>query len=132
MTVKAKVAAVAASVVALSAGPALAFECFNANRSSTGNAAAAGSAALMSFQEALEQFAGLCPAGAQHVIAGLDGLGYDTSLLINGRSLMAGGLEKNGKGETKLHDGQGIDHLSPQFFADADPLIVQAFGICSG
>jgi hypothetical protein len=29
---------------------------------------------------------------------------------------MAGGLELNGKGEEKLHDGQAIDHLSDEFF----------------
>ena len=30
---------------------------------------------------------------------------------------MAGGLEKNGNNEDLLHDGQGIDHLSGEFFA---------------
>ena len=39
-------------------------------------------------------------------------------------------VEKNGKGEEKLHDGQGIDHLSEEFFAAADALIGPAFGLC--
>jgi hypothetical protein len=113
---------------------ASAFECYNANRSDRGNAAAAKAPALASLEEILAdpEIVGLCPAGVDHVIEGLQEAGYDTNILINFRSLMAQGLEKNGKGEDKLHDGQGIDHLSEEFFATVDPLIGEGFGICGG
>jgi len=120
------------AMLSLSAGPALAFECYNANRSAQGNAnAGAHSRGLASLERLLADDVGLCPAGIDYVIAGLDELGYKTDVLINQHALMAGGLEKNGKGEEKLHDGQGIDHLSDQFFADADALIGQGFALCS-
>jgi hypothetical protein len=119
------------ATLALSAGPALAFECYNANRSAQGNASAANSNGLASLQELLASDVGLCPAGIDHVIEGLQDLGYKTDVLINQHALMAGGLEKNGKGEAKLHDGQGVDHLSPQFFEDADALIGEGFALCS-
>jgi len=72
---------------------------------------------------------GLCPEGAAFVIAGLDEQGFKADVLINFRTLMASGLEKTGK-EDKLHDGQGIDHLSAEFFAAVDPLIGAGFGLC--
>ena len=125
--------AVGAAVVAVavSGGSAFAFECYNANRSDQGNASAAKSKALESLSEILAnpEFVGLCPEGVDHVLAGLEDDGFRTDILINGHTLMAGGLEKNGKGEDKLHDGQGIDHLSEEFFAAADPLIGEAFGV---
>ena len=128
------VLALGAAVLAIvvTGGSAFAFECFNASRSEQGNASAAGSSALMSLEEVLgeEGFVGLCPEGVEHVIAGLDEAGFQTDILINARSLMAGGLEKNGKGEEKLHDGKGIDHLSDDFFAAADPLIGEGFAFC--
>ena len=113
---------------------AFAFECYNANRSDQGNLAAAKAPALASLEEILAdpEIVGLCPAGVDHVIEGLEEAGYDTNVLINFRTLMAQGLEKNGKGEDKLHDGRGIDHLSEEFFATVDPLIGEGFGICFG
>jgi hypothetical protein len=122
------------AVFALSAGPALAFECYNASRSAQGNASVgAHSGALLSLEEVLSNpdIVGLCPAGVDHVIDGLDELGYQTDIAINFHTVMAGGLEKNGKGETLLHDGQGIDHLSDQFFEDAGALIEEGFAICA-
>ena len=41
---------------------------------------------------------------------------------------MARGLERTHP--EKLSDGSGIDHLSDEFFATADPLIGEAFGLC--
>ena len=124
--------AAAFAAVALTGGSAFAFECFNASRSEQGNANAAGSEALSSLEEILAdpEVVGLCPAGVDHVIAGLEELGFETDALINFHALMAGGLEKNGKGEDKLHDGQGIDHLGAEFFAAVDPLIGEGFGLC--
>lgn len=123
------------TMLALSAGPALAFECYNAKRSAKGNASAgAHSRALLSFERILADpdIVGLCPAGVAHVIEGLEEQGYRTDVLINFRALMAGGLVGTEKGEAKLQDGRGIDHLSDQFFEDADALIGEGFGICAG
>ena len=108
--------------------PASAFECFNANRSDKGNAAAAGSQALISAEEFLAEIVGLCPDGVEFVISGLAAEGFDTDFLINGHTVMASGLEENH--EDKLHDGMGIDHLSEEFIETADGLIDQAFGLC--
>jgi hypothetical protein len=125
-------AGAAVATIALLAGPAGAFECYNANRSAQGNAAAgAHSKGLLSFTEILTGEVGLCEEGAAFVIAGAEAEGFRSDVLINGHTLMAGGLEKNGKGESKLHDGQGIDHLSQEFFDTVEPLIGQAFGICA-
>lgn len=126
-------AAAIVTTLALTAGTASAFECYNASRSDQGNASAANSPTLMSISEILADpdIVGLCPDGVEFVLAGLQELGYRTDVLINFRTLMAGGLEKNGKGETLLHNGTGIDHLTDQFFADADALIGEAFGLCA-
>ena len=122
-------AAGVATALALALGtPASAFECFNASRSAKGNAAAAGSEALISAEEFLSGVVGLCPDGVDHVISGLQAQDFDTSFLINGHTVMASGLE--GKHEDKLHDGSGIDHLSEDFIAAADALIGEAFGLC--
>lgn len=126
------VLAIGAAVVAIfiTGSSVFAFECYNANRSDQGNASAAGSNGLLSLADILGEdgFVGLCPDGVDFVIAGLDDAGFQTDILINGHALMAGGLEKNGKGEEKLHDGEGIDHLSDDFLATADELIGEAFG----
>jgi hypothetical protein len=111
---------------------ASAFQCYNAIRSAQGNESAANSKALGSFSEILAnpEIVGLCPAGVDFVIAGLEDAGFRADVLINERTLMASGLEKTHP--EKLQDGKGIDHLSEEFFATADPLIGQAFGICGG
>jgi hypothetical protein len=123
-------AGIVAGALFLSASSAFAFECYNANRSAQGNASAAGAAALVSPQEFLAEEVGLCPAGVAAVIAGLGDAGFATDFLINGRTIMASGLERSGH-EGKLHDGQGIDHLSDDFFATADELIGEAFELCT-
>lgn len=117
----------------LTAGPAFAFHCYNASRSDQGNAGAANGQALVSISELLAdpEFVGLCPAGVTHVVEGLEDAGFPGDIVLNFRTLMAQGLEKNGKGEEKLHDGQGIDHLSAEFEGVADELIGEAFGICA-
>jgi hypothetical protein len=106
---------------------ASAFQCYNAIRSAQGNESAANSKTLGSFSEILANpdIVGLCPAGVDFVIAGLEGAGFRTDVLINERTLMASGLEKTHP--ERLDDGKGIDHLTPEFFATADPLIGQAF-----
>jgi hypothetical protein len=124
------VAAMVATIVVFTATSAFAFECYNASRSEQGNAAAgANSQALWTFDRILTdpEVVGLCPAGADYVIAQMGALGYRTDLLINFRALMAGGLEQAGPGEVLLQDGQGIDHLSEEFFDDVDLLIGEAF-----
>ena len=127
------VSAMAAFVALIATSSAFAFECYNTQRSEHGNASAANASALMSIEEILgdPDIVGLCPAGGDHVIQGLDEASFRTDVLINFHTLMAGGLEKNGK-EAKLHDGKGIDHLSEEFFVVADPLIGEGFEICFG
>jgi hypothetical protein len=126
-------AGIATVLVIGSATPASAFECYNAMRSARGNMSAAQANALMSFEEILADpdVVGLCPEGVEFVLAGLDEAGFRTDVLINFRTLMAQGLERTGK-EDMLHDEKGIDHLSDEFFAAVDPLIVEAFEICAG
>jgi hypothetical protein len=113
-------------------GSASAFECYNASRSDRGNERAANSQALASFEEILVGEVGLCPAGVEHVLEGLELAGFETNHLINFNALMAGGLEKNGKGGEKLHNEKGIDHLSAEFFATVGPLEEEAIAICEG
>jgi hypothetical protein len=98
------------------ATPAAAYECYNAVRSAQGNQSAAKAAALMSFEEILAdpEVVGLCPEGVEFVVAGLEDAGFRTDVLINFRTLMARGLEK--QHPEKLHDRSGIDHLSEEFF----------------
>jgi hypothetical protein len=121
------------TAVVLTAGSAWAFECYNASRSANGNAHAAKSKALQSIPEILAdpEVVGLCPAGVQHVVNGLQAQGFRTDVLINFHALMAGGVEKKGDPKGLLHNGRGIDHLGDDFFAAADPLIGQGFGICA-
>jgi hypothetical protein len=113
------------------ATPASAFECYNAVRSAQGNMSAARANALYSFEEILSdpEIVGLCPEGVEFVLSGVEAAGFRTDVLINFRTLMARGLERTH--EEKLHDGSGIDHLSEEFFATADPLIGQAFETCA-
>jgi hypothetical protein len=125
-------ALVAGVVALLVVNSADAFFCYNASRSANGNAHAAKSQALVSVDEFLTGEVGLCPAGVEHVVTGLEDAGFETDFLINGNTIMAGGLEKNGKGGELLHNGKGIDHLSDEFFATADGLIGEGFGLCNG
>lgn len=122
--------AIAATLVIGSATPANAFECYNAMRSAQGNMSASNAKALVSIQEILAdpEIVGLCPEGVEFVVAGLEEAGFRTDVLINFRTLMAGGLERTHP--DKLHDESGIDHLSEDFFATVDPLIEEAFGLC--
>jgi hypothetical protein len=109
---------------------ASAFQCYNAIRSAQGNQSAAESKALLSFSEILAdpEIVGLCPAGVDFVIDGLQDAGFRTDQLINFRTLMASGLEKTHP--ERLDDGKGVDHLSDEFFATVDPLVEEAFGLC--
>jgi len=132
MKQKILVSALAAFVALIATSSAFAFECYNASRSEQGNASAA-KGSLMSLEEILAdpEVVGLCPAGVAHVIEGLQEEGFRTDQLISFHALMAGGLEKNGKGGDKLHNGKGIDHLGEEFFGAIDPLIGEGFGICA-
>ena len=125
------VGATVIATVVLTASSAFAFECYNANRSAQGNAAAAGANGFFTIEDALINFEGLCPAGAQVVIDGLAAAGFETDLLINAHALMAGGLEKSDKGEELLADGQGIDHLSDEFFETVGSLIPAGHAACA-
>ena len=125
-------AGVGAALALALATPASAFHCYNAMRSAQGNASAAKSGAQMSIGEILgdPEIVGLCPAGVDFVVAGLDEAGYRTDVLVNFHSVMAQGLEKKGDPNGLLQNGKGIDHLSDDFFATVDPLIGEGFGLC--
>jgi hypothetical protein len=114
------------------ASSADAFFCFNANRSEEGNASAGNGAALGSVDEFLGGEVGLCPAGIEHVKEGLEEAGFPADFVINERTIMAQGLEKNGSdmGQELLHNQKGIDHLDDEFFETAEELIGEAFGLC--
>ena len=105
------------AAIALSSSSAFAFHCYNESRSEQGNDAAAKAQALVSAEEALIGFCGLTAAEAADVIAELEDQGFATDFLINFHAVMAGGLERNGKGEDLLHNDKGIDHLGDDFFA---------------
>jgi hypothetical protein len=125
-----RVVGVATAALVGLAAPAGAFECYNAVRSAQGNQSAARANALFSIEEILAdpEIVGLCPEGVQFVLTGLEAEGFRTDTLINFRTLMARGLER--QHPERLDDGSGIDHLSEEFFATVDPLIGQGFGLC--
>ena len=99
-------------------GPALAFHCVNASRSENGNAHAANGSALMSIEEILvdPEFVGLCPAGVEHVLEGLEDQGYDTGVLINFHAVMAGGPREERRQERQLAQRQGHRPLVRRVF----------------
>jgi hypothetical protein len=121
----------ATAALAITGSTAFAFECYNASRSDQGNASAAKSQALASPADFLSGELGLCEAGVEHVLTGLNEAGFETDILINTHALMAGGLEGTDKGEELLHNGKGIDHLGAEFFEAVEPLIEEAFGLCA-
>lgn len=111
------------AALALTAAPALAHECYNAQRSDTGNAHAVNGQGLSSFDELLGE---LCDAGDAHVIAAVQASGFDTDgVLVNVNALMGGGAKEQG---LKTTDGHDIDYL-PDALTQA---IGESFGICFG
>ena len=124
--------AAAIAAIVLSGGSAFAFHCFNASRSEDGDAHAA-NGRMVSVEEFLSdpEIVGLCPAGVDHVIEGLQDEGFDTDMLFNFNTLMAGGLEKTGDKNGNLDNDKGIDHLDQEFMDAADALIGEGFGLCN-
>jgi hypothetical protein len=118
----------AAAALSMSVGPAFAFHCYNASRSDQGNESGA-NGAQWSLSEALVAFCGVAPEDVPTVTAGLEAEGYRTDVLINFNALMAGGLERNGKGEL-LGDEQGIDHFDEAFFGTLFGLAASVGGDC--
>lgn len=107
---------------------ALAHFCYVANRSPQGAQSAAGSPTWISISEILTEEIGLCPAGVEHVLDGIEASGLPRTLMIHGRTIMAQGLEH--KHPEKLHDGRGIEHLSDADFAAFEILVGEAFPLC--
>ena len=122
------VATSVALLLVLSASSALAHFCFNASRSDRGNQAAAGSPAWGSIAEFLRGDLGLCEAGIDHVLDGVEAAGFPRNLLIHNRTVLAQG--RLGKHQHLSVNRKGIDHLSGQDFVLFERLIGQAFGIC--
>lgn len=107
----------------LTAGPALAHECYNASRSDTGNTHAAAGQGLSSFDELLND---LCPAGDTLVMDAVAATGFDTDgVLVNIHTVMGGGAAAQG---LKTTDGHDIDYLPGELTA----AIGAAFGACFG
>jgi hypothetical protein len=119
------VAAVGA-LVALAAGPAAAFDCYNTSRSDQGNASlAAHSPAFMTFDQAAFGFLtspppdgpGLCDAGAQWMIdqlnANLASFGLTDTTMISAVTVQAQGLfhVSNDRASANQSNGKGVDHL---------------------
>lgn len=95
---------------------AWAHECYNASRSSTGNAHAVNGQALVSYGELLDL---LCPAGADIVEAAVTAHAFDTDgILVNANALMGAGKQAT--------DGHAIDYL-PGWFSESVGI---AFGTC--
>jgi hypothetical protein len=139
--------AFAGVLVALAAGPASAFDCYNASRSTQGNTAiAANSPAFMTFNEAAFGFLtapppegpGLCPDGANWLIGQLDAnaasLGLSDTIVISAVTVQAQGLFRvsNATATGNQSNGKGIDHLDANValndFINAN--IGTAFGMC--
>jgi len=97
---------------------AFAHECYNASRSTMGNANAVHGQAMVSYDELLGL---LCPAGDAIVMAAVAANSFDTDgILVNSNALMGGG--------NAVTDGRGIDYLPSWFSAS----IGAAFGTCFG
>jgi len=129
------------AALALAAGPASAYHCVNESRSAQGNASAAThSDSWLGIEEAISdpEIIGidLCDAGVAAVLDGLEEAGFDPTLAINERTLMAQGLVKHLFDEEgnpieepvvipeQLSNGKGVDHLDEEFFVTADALIL--------
>jgi hypothetical protein len=122
-------AASAVAALSMSVGPAFAFHCYNASRSDQGNESGA-NGAQWSLSEALVAFCGVDPADVPTVIAGVEAAGYPSDALINFNALMAGGLERNGKGGELLHNDKGVDHFDDAFFGTLFELAAGVGGNC--
>lgn len=117
---------------------AWAHQCTNASRSDQGDRAAAEhSQAWATFRVGAVDFLtsefGLCEAGVNHVLNGLEAAGFDVDVVVNQRMTLAWGLAEHGaKGEQLLADGKGIDHIDFDWVEEtATPLIFEAFEICT-
>lgn len=128
-----------AVALGLMATAASAHQCTVASRSDKGDAAAASnSQAWATFREGAEMFLGgelgLCQAGVDHVLDGLEAEGFDVDVVVNQKVTLAWGAAENSPNAEQLFaDGKGIDYIDWEFVEEtATPLIGEAFGICAG
>ena len=108
------IAAVAATIVVLTATAASAHFCYFSNPNPNGDAGRAGSNGFVSFG-AIAASEGFCPAGAE-ILA--DAVGVTTSTLINAHGVMAGPTDGN----------KAISHLD---FAALEAAIPAALAACA-
>jgi hypothetical protein len=119
-------AAAVGALIALGAGPAAAFDCYNTSRSDQGNTSlAAHSPAYMTFNQAAYGFLtspppdgpGLCDAGAQWMIGQLDAnlasFGLTDTTMVSAVTVQAQGLfhVSNDRATANQSNGKGVDHL---------------------
>ena len=113
------------AVVALTAGPALAHECFVANRSAQGNASVGAHSAAwsaVSLDTVLTQFIGVPQPVADCVVAHAGDFGLPTSFVFGGKQAVGQGgviAENNPNFAAKglSSNGQGIDHAEDVYGA---------------
>jgi hypothetical protein len=140
-------AAVAGALIALAAGPASAFDCYNTNRSAQGNTSiAANSPAFMTFNQAAFGFLtspppdgpGLCTAGATWMVGQLDAnlasFGLTDTTVISAVTVQAQGLfhVSNPTASGNQSNGKGIDHLDSNTALNAfiGANLPTAFALC--
>ena len=130
-------AATIVTVLSLGTGTAFAHQCYVASRSERGNAGAAHSQGWISFRSLATDFLGgelgLCQAGVNHVLSGLETEGFDVDVLIHSKVTLAWGMaEHSPNAEELLTDGKGVAYIDWEWIeATATPLIGAAFGICA-
>lgn len=119
----------------LTAGPAVAHECYVANRSAQGNASAGANSQAwdaVSLDTVLTQFIGLPQPLADCVEANAGTYGIPTSFVFGGKQAVGQGgviAENNPNMQAKglSSNGRGIDHAEDVY----GPAIGEAIGACS-
>ena len=102
--------------IGLGVGPAAAHFCYHNNLTAQATAGMLQSNAYVSFGDLATEFTGLCPAGVQ-VLADAAGVTVDTP--IHARTVMAGGLAKQGGSNPAIGhlDFEAIDAAFPDAVA---------------
>ena len=116
-------AAATGGLLVAAAAPALAHECYNTQRSATGNAAAAGSNGWATFASEVAEFIppASCPAGVQ-LLAAAAGITPDTLILQH--ATMASGTANS-------PHGPGTPAISYLNFGALDAAVPDAIAACS-
>jgi hypothetical protein len=103
------------ALLAVTAGPALAHECFVANRSDQGNAAVGAHSSAwqtVSLYTIVTEFLGQSPEVADCVVAAAPDAGVPTTFVFGGKQAQGSGgvIMENNPNDRLMSDGRGIDH----------------------